>query len=55
MDLVPFKKKTLTLTQFEQLADVPPEDEWLANITNLKTRRAYTGDQFDNISQRVLI
>jgi integrase/recombinase XerD len=44
MDLVPFKKKTLTRTQFEQLADVPPEDEWLANITNLKTRRAYRED-----------
>jgi hypothetical protein len=37
MDLVPFKKKTLTLTQFEQLADVPPEDELLANIPNLKS------------------
>jgi hypothetical protein len=44
MDLVPFEKKTLTRTQFEQLADVPPEDEWLANITNLKTRRAYKED-----------
>jgi integrase/recombinase XerD len=44
MDLVPFEKKTLTRTQFEQLADVPPEDEWLANITNRKTRRAYKED-----------
>ncbi len=44
MDLVPFERKTLTRTQFEQLADVPPEDEWLANITNLKTRRAYKED-----------
>jgi hypothetical protein len=26
MDLVPFEKKTLTRTQFEQLADVPPEE-----------------------------
>jgi len=33
----------LTPAQFEQLADVPPEEEWLANITNLKTRRAYKG------------
>jgi hypothetical protein len=41
MDLVPFEKKTLTRTQFEQLANIPPEDEWLANITNLKTRRAW--------------
>ncbi len=43
MDLVPLKKHSLTPAQFEQLADVPPEEEWLANITNLKTRRAYNG------------
>jgi Tfp pilus assembly protein PilN len=35
---------SLTPAQFEQLADVPPEEEWLANITNLKTRRAYKED-----------
>jgi hypothetical protein len=39
MDPVPHKKHSLTRAQFEQLADVPPEEEWLANITNLKTRR----------------
>jgi integrase/recombinase XerD len=44
MDLVPFKKHSLTRIQFEQLADVPPEEQWLANITNLKTRRAYKED-----------
>jgi len=44
MDLVPLKKHSLTRAQFEQLADVPPEEEWLANITNLKTRRAYKED-----------
>src|SRR5271167_2773629 len=44
MDLVPLKKNSLTSAQFEQLADVPPEEEWLANITNLKTRRAYKED-----------
>src|ERR1700738_2591679 len=44
MDLVPYKKNSLTRAQFEQLADVPPEEEWLANITNLKTRRAYKED-----------
>src|SRR5208283_4079018 len=44
MDLVPLKKQSLTPAQFEQLADVPPEEEWLANITNLKTRRAYKED-----------
>ena len=36
MNLVPLKKSNLTRTQFQQLSDVPPEDEWLANITNLK-------------------
>ena len=44
MDLVPLKKHSLTRAQFEQLADIPPEEEWLANITNLKTRRAYKED-----------
>jgi hypothetical protein len=44
MDLVPLKKHSLTRAQFEQLADVPPEEEWLANITNLKTRRTYKED-----------
>jgi integrase/recombinase XerD len=44
MDLVPLKKHSLTRAQFEHLADVPPEEEWLANITNLKTRRAYKED-----------
>ena len=44
MDLVPLKKHSLTRAQFEQLADVAPEEEWLANITNLKTRRAYKED-----------
>ena len=44
MDLVPLKKHSLTPAQFEQLADVPPEEEWLADITNLKTRRAYKED-----------
>jgi integrase/recombinase XerD len=31
----------LTPAQYGDLADVPPELEWLANITNPKTRRAY--------------
>src|SRR6266436_799662 len=44
MDLVPFKKHSLTPAQFERLADIPLEEEWLANITNLKTRRAYKED-----------
>src|SRR6202789_2174533 len=43
-DLVPTRKFALTAAQFGQLADVPPEIEWLANITNPKTRRAYKND-----------
>ena len=43
-DLVAISKETLTPAQFAQLADVPPELEWLANITNPKTRRAYKVD-----------
>ena len=35
------QKTGLTRVQFEQLAEVPPEEEWLANITSPKTRRAY--------------
>src|SRR5438046_8339862 len=44
MELVPVKKQALTRAEFERLADVPPEEEWLANITNAKTRRAYKND-----------
>ena len=44
MDLVPIKNQSLTRAQFERLADVPPEEEWLANLTNAKTRRAYKND-----------
>jgi integrase/recombinase XerD len=36
--------RALTPPQFGQLAEVPPELEWLANITNPKTRRAYKID-----------
>ena len=31
----------LTAREFHQLAVAPPEVEWLANITNERTRRAY--------------
>src|SRR5215469_14190602 len=34
----------LTRVQFGQLAEIPAELEWLANITNAKTRRAYKID-----------
>jgi integrase/recombinase XerD len=37
-------ERTLSLEQYRALADVPPELEWLANITNEKTRRAYKVD-----------
>ncbi len=43
-DLIPIKKNGLTPAQFGKLAEVPPEIEWLANITNEKTRRAYRID-----------
>src|SRR5262249_887435 len=31
----------LTAKEFQGLAEVPPEVEWFANISNSKTRRAY--------------
>src|ERR1700687_3770163 len=43
-DLVAVEQRALTPAQFGDLADVPPEIEWLANITNPKTRRAYKND-----------
>jgi hypothetical protein len=33
--------RTLTATEFHRLAEVPPEVEWFANLTNAHTRRAY--------------
>src|SRR5713101_3489349 len=38
---------TLTPAQFLTLADVPPEIEWFANLTNANTRRAYRQDIHD--------
>lgn len=43
-ELIAVKKGTLSPAQFDRLADVPAELEWLANITNEKTRRAYKCD-----------
>ncbi len=40
----PALRRPLTPAQFGDLADVPPELEWLANLTNPKTRRAYKID-----------
>jgi integrase/recombinase XerD len=50
--LVPAHQRTLTTTQFADIADVPPEIEWLANLTNAKTRHAYKRDvsEFSNFS-----
>ncbi len=33
--------RPLTAAEFHRLADVPPEVEWFANISNQHTRRAY--------------
>lgn len=49
---MPIEEKNLTVlpspalspAEFLALADVPPETEWLANIPNEKTRRAYARD-----------
>jgi hypothetical protein len=40
-------KAMLTRQAFHQLADVPPEVEWFANIDNARTRRAYQIDLQD--------
>jgi len=36
--------RTLSMAQFQTLAEVPPEIEWFANLTNANTRRAYRKD-----------
>ena len=33
--------RLLTAAEFHQLADVPPEVEWFANLSNAHTRRVY--------------
>jgi integrase/recombinase XerD len=40
----PAATRMLTPAQYGDLAEVPPELEWLANITNPKTREAYRID-----------
>jgi site-specific recombinase XerD len=37
-------ERRLTATQFQGLAEVPAAAEWLANLSNPKTRRAYRSD-----------
>jgi len=34
--------RLLTAAEFHRLADVPPEVEWFANLSNPSTRRAYS-------------
>src|SRR5271169_5991773 len=43
-DLITITRNGMTPAQFGDLAEVPPEIEWLANLTNPKTRRAYKND-----------
>ena len=43
-DLIPANPRGLNAVQYGQLADLPAELEWLANITNGKTRRFYKAD-----------
>lgn len=38
------EERLLSKTEFQRLADVPPEAEWFANLTNENTRRAYRND-----------
>ena len=38
------ERRALTSAQFHQLAQVPAEAEWFANIDNPQTRRAYQSD-----------
>jgi integrase/recombinase XerD len=39
--ITPAANRLLTAAEFHRLADVPPEVEWFANLTNPSTRRAY--------------
>lgn len=44
-DLIPTPQPAgLTISQFNQLAGVPPTIAWFANIDNEQTRRAYQND-----------
>jgi site-specific recombinase XerD len=37
-------ERLLSKIEFQSLADVPPEAEWFANLTNENTKRAYRED-----------
>jgi len=45
--LVQEAERKLTAMEFQNLADIPPEAEWFANIENANTRRAYRTDVHD--------
>src|SRR5271169_2639501 len=38
------EERLLSKIEFQRLADVPPEAEWFANLTNENTKRAYRHD-----------
>lgn len=38
------RQRLLTRSEFQRLAEVPPEVEWFANLTNQNSRRAYRND-----------
>jgi site-specific recombinase XerD len=42
--VVETNERLLTASEFQNLANVPPEVEWFANIENANTRRAYKND-----------
>lgn len=43
-NLVSVDRRLLTAAEFQNLANIPPEAEWFANIENPRTRRAYQID-----------
>lgn len=47
LPLAALRTRTLSAAHFQTLADVPPELEWFANLTNVNTRRAYRQDLAD--------
>src|SRR6516225_4597375 len=38
------QERLLSKIEFQRLAEVPPEAEWFANLTNENTKRAYRND-----------
>ncbi len=46
MDLVPLKKSNLTRAQFEQLSDVPPEDDCIRDLGHIRSFRCVLQDTY---------